>query len=107
MQKDIEVRRLKDFLKAKSPGTHPERRVGFAPIPDGIEHLLTEAQGAWLRNSIHHNWSLAFVRSEGLLEPQIVVMDDVDNSYGILTDDGIVYYDSNLKVRSYGLFANH
>jgi hypothetical protein len=100
------VRLIKDIFKPKSPGKHPERRVGFAPVPDGIEHLLTEAQGAWLRNSIHHKWSLAFVRSEGLLQPQIVVIDDVDNSYGILSDDGVVYCDSHLKVRTYGLFAN-
>lgn len=76
-----------------------ERRAGFPPVPHGIEQLLTELQAASLRE-FDWRFSIAFVRSQERAEALVVVRDDYVGSYGVLSDDGIVYYDLGLKFRA-------
>lgn len=92
-------RRLKRARFNKAEGGRPERRVGFLPVPDGIEYILTEPQAVCLRES-DSRLSIAFVRSQERLEPIIIVVDAVDDSHGILSDEGCVYYDSDLRLRT-------
>lgn len=76
-----------------------ERRIGFAPVPNGIEYLLTEAQAICLKEA-DSRLSIAFVRSHDRSEPMVVVKDSADDSYGVLSDEGVVYYDSDLRLRA-------
>jgi hypothetical protein len=94
------IKRQLDHSRSKGPNVdRPERRVGFSPVPDGIEYLLTESQAACLSDS-NSRWSIAFVRSQERFEPLIIVVDAVDDSYGILSDEGCVHYDSDLRLRT-------
>mgnify|MGYP001553098534 CR=1 FL=1 len=76
-----------------------DRRVGFLPVPDGIERLLTDRQVACLKES-GSRLSIAFVRSEDYSEPIIVVRDNVEDLHGILSHEGVVYYEGDLRVRT-------
>jgi hypothetical protein len=94
------IKRHIDRSRSKNTGNdRPERRVGFSPVPDGIEYLLTEHQAACLSGP-DSRLSIAFVRSQERFEPLIVVVDGVDDSYGILSDEGHVHYDSALRLRT-------
>jgi hypothetical protein len=76
-----------------------ERRIGVSPIPKNVRSFLTEAQHACLSRLEGIGWTLQFVRSEGLLEPVIIVVDPSGEQYGVLREDGQMIKGGDLRVR--------
>jgi hypothetical protein len=76
-----------------------ERRIGVSPIPKNVQSFLTEAQHACLSGLEGVGWTIQFVRSEGLIEPLIVVVDPLGEQYGVLREDGRIDRDRDLRVR--------
>lgn len=76
-----------------------ERRIGVSPIPSNIRSLLTELQRASLSRLEGFGWSIKFVRSQGLIEPVIVVGDPSGERHGVMLEDGRIDRESSIKIR--------
>ena len=76
-----------------------ERRVGFSPVPMNLRAILTDPQRDALSRLERFGWSIRFVRSQGLIEPVIVVFDPSGELHGVLLEDGRFDLSGGLRVR--------
>lgn len=76
-----------------------ERRLGQPAVPDDVGSLLTSQQRQALYQVTSFGWRLAFVRHPLLEDPTIVVTPDGGASYAIITLDGELEFNNELRVR--------
>lgn len=76
-----------------------DKRKAQAPIPDGLNALLTPPQRLSLHQLESFGWRIAFVRRPLFQDPVVVLCNSGGDQFGVLEPGGELNLQADLKIR--------